>query len=246
MESPASFVVFGATGGVGSTLARRLRDAGHSLFLAGRDPGKTAQLAEELRAPWSRFEAADADSVASCFSQATEQFGSVDGAAHCVGSLLLKPGHLTTPAEWEQVIAANLTSAFYVLRAAAREMRKRGGSLVFVSSAAARIGLANHEAIAAAKAGLIGLSLSAAATYGAQGIRVNCVAPGLVETPMTSRITSNAQSLKASQAMHVLGRIGRPGDVASAIQWLLDRDQSWITGQVIGVDGGLGSVRPRR
>lgn len=125
-------------------------------------------------------------------------------------------------------------------------MRKRGGSLVFVSSAAARIGLGNHEAIAAAKAGLIGLSLSAAATYGAQGIRVNCVAPGLIETPLTSRITSNEQSLKASQAMHVLGRIGRPDDVASAIQWLLDRDQSWITGQVIGVDGGLGTVHSRR
>jgi 3-oxoacyl-[acyl-carrier protein] reductase len=246
MQTPASYVVLGASGGLGSTLARRLSDAGHSLFLAGRDAERTERIATELRAPWSAFEATDADSVAGCFRQAMDKLGSVDGAAHCVGTLLLKPGHLTTPAEWDQTIAANLTSAFYVLRAAAPVMKEHRGSLVFVSSAAARIGFANHEAIAAAKAGLIGLALSAAATYGAQGIRVNCVAPGLVDTALTARITANAQSLKASQAMHVLGRIGRPDDVASAIQWLLDRDQSWVTGQVIGVDGGLGTVRARR
>ena len=120
-----------------------------------------------------------------------------------------------------------------------------GGSIVLVSSAAARIGLANHEAIAAAKAGVIGLTLSAAATYGPRRIRVNCVAPGLVRTPMTSRLTANEVSLKASTAMHPLGRIGEPGDVASAIEWLLNPEQSWVTGQVLGIDGGLGSVRAR-
>ena len=125
-------------------------------------------------------------------------------------------------------------------------MRKTGGSLVFVSSAAARVGLANHEAIASAKSGLIGLMLSAAATYGSHGIRVNCVAPGLVDTPLTTRITSNERSLEASQSLHVLGRIGRPDDVASAIHWLLDPNQSWVTGQVIGVDGGLGTVHTRK
>lgn len=165
--------------------------------------------------------------------------------AHCVGSLLLKPAHTTSAAEWGQAIAVNLSSAFYVLRAVAPAMRKQGGSIVFVSSAAARIGLANHEAIAAAKDGLIGLALSAAATYGPRGVRVNCVAPGLVDTPLTSSITTNESSLEASRSMHVLGRIGRSDDVASAIHWLLDRKQSWVTGQVIGVDGGLGTVRTR-
>jgi NAD(P)-dependent dehydrogenase (short-subunit alcohol dehydrogenase family) len=122
---------------------------------------------------------------------------------------------------------------------------KQGGSIVLVSSAAARVGLANHEAIAAAKAGVIGLALSAAATYAPRGIRVNCVAPGLVRTPLTSRITENEAALKGSLAMHALGRIGEASDVASAMEWLLDPAQAWVTGQVIGVDGGLASLRPR-
>jgi NAD(P)-dependent dehydrogenase (short-subunit alcohol dehydrogenase family) len=124
-------------------------------------------------------------------------------------------------------------------------MRSFGGSVVLMSSAAARIGLANHEAIAAAKAGIIGLTLSAAATYAAQGIRVNAVAPGLIDTPMTKRITSNETSLSASVAMHPLGRIGTPDEVAATIEWLLRPESSWITGQVIGVDGGLGVLKTR-
>ena len=171
--------------------------------------------------------------------------GRLDGVANCVGSLLLKSAHSTTEAEWSSTIATNLTTAFAVVRAAARAMLPAGGSIVLVSSAAARIGLANHEAIAAAKAGVIGLTLSAAATYGSRGIRVNCVAPGLVRTPMTVRLTANDASLKASTAMHALGRIGEPEDVAVAIEWLLSAEQKWVTGQVLGIDGGLGSVRTR-
>ena len=111
--------------------------------------------------------------------------------------------------------------------------------------AAARLGLANHEAIAAAKAGIIGLTLSAAATYAARGLRVNAVAPGLVRTPMTTRITSSEPALKSSMAMHALGRIGEPEEVASAIAWLLDAEQSWVSGLVLGVDGGLATLRTR-
>lgn len=245
MQNPSNFVILGASGGIGSSLCRRLHAAGHGVFVAGRDPDKTQSLAEELGAPWAIFEATDAESVASCFETAASELGRIDGAANCVGSLLLKPGHLTATAEWDQTIATNLSSAFYVLRAAVPLMREAGGSVVFVSPAAARIGLAKHEAIAAAKAGVQGLTIAAAATYGPQGIRVNCVAPGLVDTPLASGITSNERSMKASEAMHVLGKIGRPEDVASAIQWLLDPNQSWVTGQTIGVDGGLGVVRLR-
>ena len=168
----------------------------------------------------------------------------LDGLANCVGSILLKPAHLTSEEEWDAVVSTNLKSAYAAVRAAARAMTA-GGSVVLVSSAAGRLGLANHEAIAAAKAGVIGLALSAAATYAPKGIRVNAVAPGLVRTPMTARITGNEAALKASTAMHALGRIGEPEDVASAIAWLLDPVQSWVTGQVIGVDGGLATLRSR-
>lgn len=116
---------------------------------------------------------------------------------------------------------------------------------MLMASAAAEIGLANHEAIAAAKAGVIGLVRSAAATYAAQGIRVNAVAPGLIETPMSARITSNEAARNASIAMHPLGRLGRPEDVAEPICWLLGPTSSWVTGQVIGVDGGLARLKTR-
>ena len=177
-------------------------------------------------------------------AKAVELDGRLDGLANCIGSILLKPAHLTSEEEWDAVVATNLKSAYAAVRAAARLMTT-GGSVVLVSSAAARLGLANHEAIAAAKAGVIGLTLSAAATYAPKGIRVNAVAPGLVRTPLTARITDNEAALKASTAMHALGRVGEPEDVASAIAWLLDPAQSWVTGQVIGVDGGLATLRSR-
>ncbi len=241
----ASYLVIGATGGIGESLSRRLASSGARLMLAGRDVEKLHMLGDELQAPVYPLDATRFAEVDACVEKVGQLHGRLDGVANCVGSLLLKSAHSTTEAEWSSTVAANLTTAFAVVRAAAKAMVTAGGSIVLVSSAAARIGLANHEAIAAAKAGVIGLTLSAAATYGPRGIRVNCVAPGLVSTPMTARLTSNEASLKASTAMHALGRIGQPSDVAAAIEWLLSPEQSWITGQVLGIDGGLGSVRSR-
>ena len=144
-----------------------------------------------------------------------------------------------------QLIDTNLTSAFNVIKASARAMPGDGGCIVLVSSAAGRIGLANHEAIAAAKAGLIGLAMSTAATYARNKVRVNCVAPGLTDTLLAAPIVSNEASLKASLAMHALSRLGQAGEVARAIHWLLQPENSWITGQVIGVDGGLAKVKSK-
>jgi NAD(P)-dependent dehydrogenase (short-subunit alcohol dehydrogenase family) len=214
------------------------------LLIAGRNPGKLEALAAEIGAVPLVLDARRAAEVQAGLEGAVERFGRVDGVANCVGSLLLKPAHLTSQDEFDATVATNLGSAFATVHAAGRVMRQ-GGSIVLVSSAAARLGLPNHEAIAAAKAGIIGLALSAAATYASRGLRVNCVAPGLVETPLTAGITGNAQAAKASTAMHALGRLGSPGDVASAIEWFLAPEQSWVTGQVLGVDGGLGSVRAR-
>lgn len=124
-------------------------------------------------------------------------------------------------------------------------MRQSGGAVVLVSSAAAKIGLSNHEAIAAAKAGITGLTLSAAATYAARGIRINAVSPGLVKSEMTRKLWESEEAAAMSAQMHALGRLGEPADVANAIAWLLGDESSWVTGQTIGVDGGLGSVLTR-
>ena len=244
-QAPPSYVILGATGGIGSVLTRRLAASGARLVIAGRDGDRLAALAGETGATPQLFDATELAAVERCVNVGVERHGGVAGVANCVGSLLLKPVHLTSVEEWNAVLTTNLTSAFAAVRAAARAMLGHGGSIVLVSSAAARVGLANHEAIAAAKAGVTGLMLAAAASYASHGIRVNCVAPGLVRTPLTARLTANAAALKTSNAMHPLGRVGEPEYVASALAWLLDPAQSWVTGQILGIDGGLATVRTR-
>ncbi len=240
-----SYVVFGAYGGVGSALCRRLAKKSARLLLAGRDEVRLANLAAELDAETFCLDACNLRQVESCMKRAAELHGPINGVANCVGSLLLKPAHLLSEEEWDAIIATNLKSAFAVVRGAAITMAPLGGSIVLLSSAAARIGIANHEAISAAKAGIEGLALAASASYASKGIRVNCVAPGMTRTPLTATLLRNEMMAKASAGMHALGRIGEPDEVASAIAWLLDPEQSWITGQVIGVDGGLSRVRSR-
>ena len=142
--------------------------------------------------------------------------GGIDAYVHAVGNVSLKPLHMLSNEDWRAVLAVNLDSAFYAARACIGPMRKqRGGALLFFSSVAARAGLSNHEAIAAAKGGVSGLVTSIASTYAANGIRANAIAPGLVETPATAMLTSNEQALRISERMHPLGRIGRAGEVAS-------------------------------
>ena len=237
--------ILGGAGGIGSALARLVVAGSGSVFLAGRNPDKLAPLAAELGAGWAAVDAADPDAVDACADQAAAALGGLSGIACCAGSLLLKPAHLTTTADWQATLAANLTSAFGCVRAAGRLLKAEGGSVVLVSSAAARIGLAKHEAIAAAKAGIVGLVLSAAATDARQKIRFNAVAPGLTRTPLTQGLVASELAEKASVGMHPLGRLGTPDDVARALAFLLDPAQDWITGQVLGVDGGLASLKTR-
>jgi NAD(P)-dependent dehydrogenase (short-subunit alcohol dehydrogenase family) len=245
-DTPRSVLILGGTGGIGAALARRLHAEGCRLVLAARDADRLAALGAELDAATLALDAADPAAVDAAVALAVERFGRLDGAANCVGSILLKPAHLTSPEEFARTIGQNLTTAFNLVRSAARVMvRQGGGSIVLVSSAAARRGLVSHEAIAAAKAGVEALARTAAASYARQGIRVNAVAPGLVRTPLAAGLTANEAALKASTALHPLGRIGEPDDVASALAWLLHPGQSWVTGEVLAVDGGLAQVQAR-
>lgn len=239
------YLIFGASGGIGSALARRLAARGARLVLSGRSEGPLSDLAGELGATAVPGDASSFAAADEIVGQAAAAHGRLDGLVNCAGSLLLKPAHRTAEDEYRAVLAANLDTAFAAVRAGARVMLKTGGSIVLVSSAAARTGLGNHEAIAAAKAGVQGLTLSAAASYAPRGIRVNAVAPGLVRTGMTAKQLSSEAREDASAALHPLGRIGEPDEVAAAIEWLLDPAQGWVTGQILGVDGGLATVRPR-
>ena len=239
-------IVAGATGGIGSALCHRLTRAGWQIALVARSADRLHELQSQL--PHSQVFVADitrGDEVQATWDAVTQKMGPPTAVAHCVGSIILKPAHLLSDQDWHDTIQLNLSSAFYLLRSAVRTWSRASfpGSLVFCSTAAAKIGLANHEAIAASKAGLEGLVRSAAATYAARGIRVNAVAPGLVQTQLAAKITGNEGALKASLSMHPLRRLGQPSDIASALAWLMDPEQSWVTGQILGVDGGLGSLK---
>jgi NAD(P)-dependent dehydrogenase (short-subunit alcohol dehydrogenase family) len=246
MEGKPTHVILGGSGGIGSAVARQLVEQGSAVALAARRAEPLEELARELGgATTETLDATNIADVEEFVRSVADARGGVDGIVNCVGSIILKAAHQTREEEWRQTIAANLDSAFAAVRAGAKVMGRSGGSIVLMASAAATVGLPSHEAIAAAKAGVVGLARSAAATYAAKGIRVNAVAPGLVDTPMAAGITGNAMMLKASTSMHPLGRIGQPEEVASVITWLLSDTGSWVTGQVIGVDGGLGSVRAK-
>jgi len=228
----AYFLILAASSSIGQSTTRLLEESGHSVFKTARDNSKIN--------PDALLDATDFDAVDQIFQQA----GDIDGVVNCSGSLLLRSAHLTSKEQYLSVVNASLTTAFATVRSAGKYMKK-GGSVVLVSSAAAMTGLANHEAIAAAKAGIIGLTLSAAASYATQNLRINAVSPGLTETNMTSSITGNESSRKVSEGMHALGRLGKPDDVARAIEFFLKPENNWITGQILAVDGGLSNIRPK-
>ncbi len=234
-------LVIGAAGGIGRQLVELLHRDGWSLVLAGRTPDALGEIAATCGAQTACLDARDFDAVDAVF----QAHPGITGAVNLAGSILLRPAHLTPAQDFEDTISLNLRTAFALTRAAGKHMKSTGGSVVLMSSCAAGVGLPNHEAIAAAKAGVEGLVRAAAATYAGSGIRFNAVAPGLVATPMARRITENEGALKASVAMHPLGRIGQPEEVARAITFLLDETSAWTTGQVLGVDGGLARLKGR-
>ncbi len=239
-------IIFGGAGGIGSALAAQIGKAGDTVVIVSRDEQRLQSVSAETGAEYLVADAGKSAEVDRVVSEVASKHGRIDAVANCIGSILLKPAHLTSDDEWASTISTNLTTSFHIVRAAVRVMQKQqGGSIVLLASAVARRGMVNHEAIAAAKGGVAALAQSAAATYARYGVRVNCVAPGLVRTPLTKAITENELSLKASIQMHPLGRIGTPEDVASAVHWLLRPEQGWITGQCLGVDGGLAAVQAR-
>jgi len=237
-------IVTGARGGIGREVVAGLRAAGHRVAAVGRDSSTLSEVEADahIAADTTTSEGA-AFAVGACVSH----FGVAPTMlAHCVGSTLIAPLHRTTPAQYSDVLRVNLDSAVYVLRAWIEALRMAGvqGSAVLVSSVVARIGVVNHEAIAAAKGGIEALARSAAATYAPLGMRINVVAPGMTDTPMTANML-RADSMRAgAERQYPLGGLQTTTQVADAMVWLLSDNAARITGQVIAIDGGFTTVRP--
>ena len=237
-------LVTGARGGIGRALLDRLRADGHRVAAVGRDGAALADLPADARiaADTTTPEGAVA-AVAAC----RDQLGSApDLLAHCVGSTLIAPLHRSSAAQIREVLRVNLDSALFMLQAWVEGLRAAGqpGAAVLVSSVVARIGVAKHEAIAAAKGGIEALARGAAATYAPLGLRINAVAPGMTETPLTVGLLRLDAMREGAGKQYPLGGIQTAAQVAEVMAWLLSDAAERITGQVFAVDGGFTSVRP--
>ena len=236
-------LITGASGGIGRALARQLHAQGCRVAVVGRDIGRLATMdaAVRIAADTTTPEGA-ALAIAAC----QEALGAAPTLlAHCVGSTLIAPLHRTRVDAYREVTRVNLDSAVFMLQAWIAALQSGpGGAAVLVSSVVARIGVANHEAIAAAKGGVEALVRSAAATYAAQGLRINAVAPGMTETPMTAGMLKLPAMREGAARQYPLGGVQTADQVADAMAWLLGDGAARLTGQVIAVDGGFTTVRP--
>lgn len=236
-----AYIITGANGAVGARLIQLLSLKGKEIIGLVRSNHDDQSSLDHSICNYKTAEVTCYQAVHDVFEAISSEY-QIIGVAHCVGSIMLKPLSLVTPEEWQETIAVNLTSAFNIVSAVGKFV-KQNASVVLFSSAAAKIGLANHEAIAAAKAGVEGLTRAAAASYATKNIRFNAIAPGLVESKMSKALFANERVIKASEKMHALGRLGSPEKIASLAAWLLDSENDWITGEVIHCDGGLSNIK---
>lgn len=225
-------VVAGGAGAIGSAIGTRLLECGATVFSldrAGAVPPAGVRAVE--------VDLCDATAVAASIAEVDRTTGRLDIVIHAAG--ISRDGRLwkTTPEDWSAVLDTNLTSAFHLLQAAVPIMRRQGaGSVVLISSINGERGKVGLAAYSASKAGLNGLTRTAARELGGFAIRVNAVAPGWIDTPMTAAVPPEVRDRAREES--ALGRVGTPDDVARAVVFLAGPASSHITGQVLRVDGG--------
>jgi 3-oxoacyl-[acyl-carrier protein] reductase len=238
-------IVTGASRGIGRAIAVELVKNGADIALVGRDRSaldETAAACVAVRPDAKTLiltgDVAEHSAVDGFVAETLAAFGRVDfaiaNAGQSVDSLLLR----LKPDAVDHMLSVNLKSAFYLCGAVAKPMMKqRSGSIVLMSSIVGASGNAGQAAYAAAKAGLLGLTKSLAKELGSRNIRVNAVAPGLIETAMTEKIPDEAREYLLKQA--ALGRPGKPEDVSGVVTFLCSEAAGYITGQTLVVDGGV-------
>ena len=235
-------IIFGATGAIGSALAKQITNEGGSVFLAGRDEAQTQALAAELGAGYSLFDAHDEASIQAVIEMANAK-SPITGLIWAVGSILLKPLAKLSAQDYASTYYVNVIAPALAIRDAAPHLKANQGAVLLFSSVAATQGFVAHGAIASAKAGVEGLGRTLAAEL-SPDIRVNVIAPSLTDSKMAAPLLSNEVMAKGIAAAHPLRRLGEGQDFAALGTLLMDNQRAgWITGAVIAIDGGRQSLR---
>ena len=239
-----NIIILGASGGIGSAILKEYsKDSKNSIFISSTKPDSLNQLRKKYKCSGKILDVRDNNSIESFFKDSVNNLESVDAVINCVGSILLKPMHLAKESEIIDTFYINTIQSALTIKYSLPLMKKNGGSIILFSSAAAKIGLKNHDIISSAKGAIDSMVKSCAMTYAKYNIRINAIAPGLVESNLSKNIIKNKFSLDYSLGLHPLNRIGKPKNIVPAIKWLLDENSDWITGKSIRIDGGLSNLK---
>mgnify|MGYP001177666513 CR=1 FL=1 len=231
------YLIFGATGSIGSSLAEQLVNSGNSVHLVGRNENETKNISEKLGCAFTIADVLQDGFV----NKVKNDISDVKGIAYCVGSIDLKPLRMVNEQDFNKCMKLNLYSAVEVIKGYQDILKKNKGSVVLFSTVAAQRGFTNHAIIASTKAAVEGLTVSLAAEF-APNIRVNCIAPSISKSKIANFILKNEKMADSIAKMHPLKRVGEGSDSASVANFLLSDNSSWITGQILGVDGGRSSL----
>jgi 3-oxoacyl-[acyl-carrier protein] reductase len=228
-----NIVIVGASSGIGLETAKSLIAKGYNVFSASRNQPDLFGISH------LNWDAQNPDSTV--FATLPDE---IHGVIYCPGTINLKPFHRLSIEDFKNDFQINVLGAVSVIQALLPKLKKSdGASIILFSTVAAKLGMGFHASIAASKAAVEGLTLSLAAELSSNKIRVNCIAPSLTDTPLAKNLLSSEEKKEASNKRHPIGRFGTSADIANITTFLISDEASWITGQILGVDGGMGSIK---
>ena len=233
------YLIFGATGSIGSKLSENMHESDKEIHLIGRDEEELKKLASKLNSEYSVI-----DILSNNLSETIkENFGdkNISGIAYCIGSIDLKPLRVSKKEDFKKCLDVNFFPVIEIIKSLQDNLKKNNGSIILFSTVAVKKGFTNHAIISSAKGAIEGLTVSLAAEF-APNIRVNCIAPSLTDSKMSQSILKNKMMADGIAKSHPMKRIGQAADIASMAKFLLSDESPWITGQIIGVDGGKSSL----
>ncbi len=236
-------LIYGGSGGIGFATAKILRARNYALHLVGRNAEKLAACAAELGARYTVGDVTDS----TLFARVTQEVGEpLDGLVYAVGTINLRGIQRLTEEDFIHDFRVNALGAALAVQASLPALKQSAGvaSVVLFSSVAALQGFSLHASIGMAKGAINGLTLALAAEL-APKVRVNAIAPSLTRTPLGERLLTNEQMVAAIAGLHAMQRLGTAEDIAALTAFLLSEEANWITGQIIGVDGGRSTLRTK-